>query len=141
VIRSKNAIDLLRTQLFYRDGSPKFNDPLDNRVVFFPITVDVAANMQLLGETAEACNILLEHTHWQIRLLSKSNLLHKLIEDGMIPKHQHLDLMFAGRAGSGRTWEPMGKGLAEQLIEGQRLMMYLPRLRPVSPKNSSGMNA
>lgn len=88
VIRSNNAIELLKRQLFYRDGRKRFNDHLDNRVAFFPVTVDVAANRDLLRETAEACNLILNNTYWQIRLLSKSNLLHKLIEDGMIPKHQ-----------------------------------------------------
>jgi DNA repair photolyase len=37
--------------------------------------VDVAANIDLARETIEACKIILQLTHWQIRLLSKSNLL------------------------------------------------------------------
>ena len=87
VIRSNNAIELLKRQLFYRDGRKRFNDHLDNRVVFFPVTVDVAASRDLLRETAEACNLILNNTYWQIRLLSRSDLLHRLIADGMITKH------------------------------------------------------
>ena len=34
--------------------------------------------MELVKETAEVCKLILEHTHWQIRLLSKSNLLPNL---------------------------------------------------------------
>ena len=37
--------------------------------------VDIAANMDLVRETIEVCKLILALTHWQIRLLSKSNLL------------------------------------------------------------------
>ena len=42
--------------------------------------VDVAANMDLVRETIEACKLILENTNWQIRLLSKSNLLPKIAQ-------------------------------------------------------------
>lgn len=100
VIRRRNAPQLLRKQLFYARGKPKFADPRDNRVVFSSSLVDVAANMTLLHETAEACNLLLEHTHWQIRLLSKSNLLHKLIADRLIPEKHHQRLIFGFSTGT-----------------------------------------
>jgi hypothetical protein len=41
--------------------------------------------MELLRETAEWVNFILDNTFWQIRLLSKSNLIHKLVEDKMVP--------------------------------------------------------
>ena len=102
VIRSNNAIELLKRQLFYRDGRKKFNDHLDNRVVFFPVTVDVAANRDLLRETAEACNLILNNTYWQIRLLSRSDLLHRLIADGMIPKEHYDRLIFGISIGTSK---------------------------------------
>lgn len=100
VIRRRNAISLLRQQLFNARGEPKYADPQDNRVVFSSTLVDIAANMTLLRETAEACNLLLEHTHWQIRLLSKSNLLHKLVEDKLIPEKHHRRLIFGFSTGT-----------------------------------------
>jgi DNA repair photolyase len=53
-------------------------------VLYSSTLVDVAANMELLKETAEACQLILDHTRWQIRLLTKGNLIHKLLKDGMI---------------------------------------------------------
>jgi DNA repair photolyase len=69
-------------------------------VVFTSSTVDVAANMELLRETAELCNRILEHTGWQIRLLSKSHLLPKLVADGMIPEQYHHRLIFGFSTGT-----------------------------------------
>jgi len=90
VIRRRNATELLRAQLLKSNGQRRYPEDDDNRVVYSSTTVDVAANMELLRETAEMCNLILEHTGWQVRLLSKSNLLHKLVADGMIPeRHQH----------------------------------------------------
>lgn len=53
-------------------------------VLYSSTLVDVAANMELLKETAEACQLILDHTKWQIRLLTKGNLIHKLLKDGLI---------------------------------------------------------
>lgn len=90
VIRRPNSLELLRSQLFNKRGQPKFTDPNDNRVVYGSTLVDVAANMKLLQETAELCNLILRNTAWQIRLLSKSSLLHRLFKDDLIPvRHRH----------------------------------------------------
>lgn len=78
VIRRENALDILRGQLTRRNGAPIFDDPADNRVVYSSPSVDVAANLDLVRETVEACKLILDLTHWQIRLLSKSNLLPKI---------------------------------------------------------------
>ena len=80
VVRRRGAVELIRKQLTYKDGSPKFTDPADRRVVFSSPLVDVAANMDLVRETIEACRMILELTNWQIRLLSKSDLLPKIAE-------------------------------------------------------------
>jgi len=100
VIRRRNPIELLRGQLLKTDGSPIHSNRRDQRVVYSSTLVDVAANMALLRETAEACNLILEHTHWQIRLLSKSNLLHKLVEDKLIPERHHQRLIFGFSTGT-----------------------------------------
>jgi DNA repair photolyase len=100
VIRKENAVDLLRAQLLDGNGRRRYPDDNDHRVVYTSTTVDVAANMELVRETAELCNLILEHTGWQIRLLSKSNLLHKLIENAMIPERYHHRLIFGFSTGT-----------------------------------------
>ncbi len=80
VIRRENALQILKEQLTDRQGRPKFTDPADRRVVYSSSLTDVAGNMDLVRETIEACKLILELTHWHIRLLSKSNLLPKIAE-------------------------------------------------------------
>lgn len=80
VVRRANALDVLRRQLSLAKGAPRFSDPNDRRVVFSSPLVDVAGNMDLVRETIEACRLILTLTHWQVRLLSKSNLLPKIAE-------------------------------------------------------------
>lgn len=78
VIRREGALAALRSQLVGRGGAPRFPDPLDRRVIYSSPLVDVAGNMELVRETIEACRLILALTHWDIRLLSKSNLLPKI---------------------------------------------------------------
>lgn len=80
VIRRKDAVEIVRQQLTNKDGSPKFDDPKDNRVIYASPLVDVAANMELVNETVEICKLILSLTNWHIRLLSKSNLLPKIAQ-------------------------------------------------------------
>lgn len=100
VIRRRSSVELLQGQLLKCSGCRKFPDDDDHRVVFSSSTVDVAANMDLLRETAELCNLILEHTGWQLRLLSKSHLLHKLVADGMIPEKYHHRMIFGFSTGT-----------------------------------------
>jgi len=100
VVRRTNPMDVLLGQLLNASGGRKFPDDRDNRVVFSSSTVDVAANMDLLRETAGLLNLILEHTAWQVRLLSKSHLLHKLVADGMIPERYHHRLIFGLSTGT-----------------------------------------
>lgn len=74
VVRRKNAETVLLSQLTIK-GKPKFTDPTDKRVVYSSPLVDVAATVELAKETIELCKIILSNTSWEIRLLSKSNLL------------------------------------------------------------------
>jgi DNA repair photolyase len=81
VIRRKDALAILERQLLGGKGRPKFQGPEQRgRVIYGSPLVDVAANMELVRETAEACELILELTAWDIRLLSKSNLLPKIAE-------------------------------------------------------------
>lgn len=80
VIRRDDPIEIMRRQLTDRHGRSKFQDSQDNRVIYSSPLVDVAGNMELVRETIEACKTILSLTHWQIRLLSKSNLLPKIAE-------------------------------------------------------------
>lgn len=100
VIRRQNALELLRSQLVRKNGKPRYFDINDKRVVFTSTLVDVAANMELLKETAAACNIILEQTNWDIRLLSKSSLLHLLVEKGYIDQKYCQRLIFGFSTGT-----------------------------------------
>ena len=76
VIRRENALEVLKSQLVGPKSGKRLHDkPDDKRVIFSSPLVDVAANIELCRETAAACAIILHNTNWQIRLLSKSNLL------------------------------------------------------------------
>lgn len=75
VIRRAGAIARLRAELTDRHGRPKYLTPDDRRVIYSSPSVDVAANMELVRETIEACRVILDLTNWDVRLLSKSNLL------------------------------------------------------------------
>ena len=99
VIRRDRAIALLKGQLLTESGKRIFEQG-DNRVLFTSSTVDVAANLELLRETADACNLILEHSDLQIRLLSKSSLLHRLIADNLIPERHHQRLIFGFSTGT-----------------------------------------
>ncbi|MBN8461032.1 MAG: hypothetical protein J0M04_24645 [Verrucomicrobia bacterium] len=90
VIRRPDPVGLLRKQLLHGNGRSRFPDPDDNRVIFGSTLVDVAGTMELLRETASLANLMLNNTAWQIRLLSKSNLLARLFSDNLIPeRHRH----------------------------------------------------
>lgn len=79
VIRRRGAIDALYKQLTSR-GRPKFTDLNDQRVLYMSPLVDVAANLVLCEETIEACRMILELTHWHIRVLSKSSFLPRIAQ-------------------------------------------------------------
>jgi DNA repair photolyase len=75
VIRRKDAVGKVRAFLTRPNGKPRYLSPSDTRVIYSSPLVDVAANMLLVLETIEICREILTLTNWQIRLLSKSNLL------------------------------------------------------------------
>ena len=87
VVRRTNAIQSLKDALLTTKGTPRFSDPNDRRVIYSSPLADVAGNMELVRETIEACLLILELTSWQIRLLSKSNLL-PYVAAGIPPQHK-----------------------------------------------------
>ena len=100
VIRRRNALEFLKSQLLDEDGSRIYSDPDDTRVVYSSTLVDVAGNTELLKETAAACLLILQNTAWQIRLLSKSSLLARLVQKEMIPKEFHHRLILGFSIGT-----------------------------------------
>ena len=98
VIRRRNPIAILREQLINRHGNPKYPDPNDRRVIYSSTLVDICANMELVKETAEASNLIFDLTHWQIRLLTKSNLLPQLV--ALIPEKWHPRLIMGVSTGT-----------------------------------------
>lgn len=101
VIRRRGAIEAMRSQLTTK-GKPRYDDPDDRRVIYSSPLVDVAANMDLVRETVHACRLILKLTNWQIRLLSKSNLLPKIAQmlDGGL---ELTDMSEAGLTGEARA--------------------------------------
>lgn len=80
VVRRQNATDTLLKQLTDKIGRPKYKHPLDRRVIYASPLVDVAGNMELTKETIAMVDIIMRYTYWQVRLLSKSNLLPKIAQ-------------------------------------------------------------
>ena len=122
VIRRRDATKLLRQQVTDRYGNPKFKDPSDIRVIYMSPLVDVAANPVLVAETTEACKIILDLTHWQIRLLSKSNLITEVAKG--IPESQRQRLIFGVSTGTlddqlARAFE-VGTPLVSKRLEALR---------------------
>ncbi len=113
VIRRHGALQVLRDQLTTR-GQPRFPDAADKRVIYSSPLVDVAANLELVKETIEACLIILELTHWDIRLLSKSNLLPR-VADGIPEK-------WAQRMIYGVSTGTLDDGLAKAFEQGTPLV-------------------
>ena len=100
VIRRRGFQNVLKQQLLNPDGTRIYDDPNDNRVLYSSTLVDVAGNMELLKETADACILIFENTEWQIRLLSKSSLLARLVTQGMIPEKYHHRLILGFSTGT-----------------------------------------
>ena len=76
VVRRKNAVEIARNQL---TSHPK-KWRQEKKVIYASPLTDVAANMELVRETAEICKLIIELTNWDIWLLSKSNLLPKIAQ-------------------------------------------------------------
>ena len=73
VIIRDAGVDIMREQLTI--GKPGHVDLQSPRVIFTSPLVDPAPTISMARQTAQACQIILELTNWDIRILSKSNLL------------------------------------------------------------------
>lgn len=76
VVRRENAVEIARKQILSKPEAFRQK----HQVIYASPLVDVAANMELVRETVEICKEILGLTCWDIRLLSKSNLLQKIAE-------------------------------------------------------------
>ena len=74
VIRRENAVEIARKQIMSKPKSFRQK----KQVIYGSPLVDVCGNQELMRETVEICKVILELTNWDIRLLSKSNLLPKV---------------------------------------------------------------
>lgn len=95
VIRRTGALETMERQLRSSKGRELSDKPL---VIYASPLVDVAANMDLVRETVEACKSILSLTKWHIRLLSKSNLLPKVAQglDGFCGSQEARERMIFG---------------------------------------------
>lgn len=78
VVELANPVEAVRHALLGANGKPRFNNPEDQRVIYGSPLVDVAGTEDQAKTTVEMCREILQHTHWHIRLLSKSALLEKV---------------------------------------------------------------
>ena len=74
VVRRDAPVEIARKQIM----SKPMPFRMKKQIIYASPLVDVAANMELVRETVEICKVILELTNWDIRLLSKSNLLPKV---------------------------------------------------------------
>ncbi len=72
VIRRSDAVQILKKQLA---GAKEKNV---SKVIYASPLVDVAANLELVTETAAIILEILDSTAWTVRLLSKSNMLPRI---------------------------------------------------------------
>lgn len=78
VIRRQDGLQTLRHQILNTKQGKELRSK--KLTIYASPLVDVAANMDLVNETIEACVDILSFTNWDIRLLSKSNLLPKIAQ-------------------------------------------------------------
>src|SRR5690242_19692401 len=75
VVEIAEAPSKIRKFLTNGHGEPKFGDPNDTRMIYGSPLVDIAGSLAQVNRTTQICKAILELTHWQIRLLSKSSLI------------------------------------------------------------------
>lgn len=109
VIRRENPLIVARSNVTTKSG--KFRAVVNKpHVIYSSPLVDCAGNMELVRETAEITNFILENTIWEVRLLSKSPLLVK-VADLILPQ-------FANRVIYGLSTGTLDDDLAESLETG-----------------------
>lgn len=66
---------VLQRELLYADGTPRFRTL---EIAFTSTLIDPCANLEILAQTREACLLVLQHTPWSLRVLTKSALVPRL---------------------------------------------------------------
>lgn len=123
VVRREGAIDALRKQLTFANGTPRYPDPGDNRVLYMSPLVDVAGNVTLRDETIEACRLILALTRWHIRILSKSNMLPSIAE-ALIPDGSRERMIFGVSAGTLNDDEAKSFEIGTALVSKRLASLY-----------------
>jgi DNA repair photolyase len=90
------ALDIMREQLTIL--KPSHIDLQKHGVIFTSPLVDPAPTVPMAKQTAEACRIILELTNWDVRILSKSNLLPEVAKQ--IPEHFKHRMIFGVSTGT-----------------------------------------
>ncbi|MDR3405870.1 MAG: hypothetical protein P4L99_25520 [Chthoniobacter sp.] len=95
VVRRLGAVETARRQLTAADGTPRFLTPGDSRIVEIASLVDPLPTPALAEETYRLAKVILELTHWRIRILTKSALLGKFARRFDEAERQRLLLGFS----------------------------------------------
>ena len=95
VIRKLDALATACRQLTYPDGSPRYNDPDDHRILETASIVDALGTRELAEETYQLVRMVFELTGWRLRVLTKSNLLAKFARRFNGEERQRLLLGFS----------------------------------------------
>jgi DNA repair photolyase len=95
VIRKLDALATARKQLTFPDGSPRYNDPNDHRILETASIVDALGTKELAEETYQLVRMVFELTGWRVRVLTKSNLLAKFARRFNDEERQRLLLGFS----------------------------------------------
>lgn len=77
VIRRLNPFETAMRQLTNPDGSRRFDDPADNRIIEIASLVDPLPTLELMEETEQLVRLIFELTPFRVRILTKSGLLAK----------------------------------------------------------------
>ena len=87
IIRRLDPGKILRGQLTYKDGTPRYKGKGGGVVILSPI-VDPLPSIGFLEESLELVLLIMELTDWDVRVLTKSMLVRKLA--ALIPaQHRH----------------------------------------------------
>jgi DNA repair photolyase len=82
VVEKEDPLPVLKRELVTSNDQQRFADPADQGVIFSSPMIDIAANRQMALRTVEASRLILDHTSWTIRFLSKSAGL-KTVAEGL----------------------------------------------------------
>lgn len=74
----EDPLVVLERELLYSDGTPRFTN---HQVVFTSTSIDPCANKEIMAMTLAACRLILIHTPWTIRVLTKSAAVIVLARD------------------------------------------------------------